>query len=97
MLSNYLWRQRIKFEATLAFSMLEPWEKLLFTADEISYRNFAVVILTFFTLLVVSGLCRYLPAHVSIMRERAAYYLFGQDGDDRMLRHLVDHSTLKEL
>lgn len=29
MLKNYLWRQRTKFEATLAFSMLEPWEKIL--------------------------------------------------------------------
>lgn len=29
MLRNYLWRQRTKFEATLAFSMLEPWEKIL--------------------------------------------------------------------
>jgi hypothetical protein len=29
MLKNYLGRQRTKFEATLAFSMLEPWEKIL--------------------------------------------------------------------
>ena len=29
MLSNYFWRQRAKVEATLGFSMLEPWEKIL--------------------------------------------------------------------
>lgn len=51
----------------------------------------------FFTLLLVSGLYQYLPQHISIMRQRAIYYLWGQDGDDRLLRHLVDHATLKEL
>ncbi|KAH0833101.1 hypothetical protein J3R83DRAFT_12094, partial [Lanmaoa asiatica] len=86
MLRNYLWRQRMKFEATLAFSMLEPWEKIL-----------SMVIFTFLTLLLASGLYRYLPQHMSIMRQRATYYLWGQDGDDRLLRHLVDPSTLKEL
>lgn len=114
MLRNYLWRQRLKFEATLAFSMLEPWEKVLSSEYlyikhqtmlsscesppyRISYGKFAVVIFTFFTLLLASGLYQYLPQHVSIMRQRATYYLWGQDGDDRLLRHLVDTSTLKEL
>ncbi|KAG8213246.1 hypothetical protein J3R82DRAFT_11715, partial [Butyriboletus roseoflavus] len=86
MLRNYLSRQRLKFEATLAFSMLEPWEKIL-----------SMIIFMFFTLLLVSGLYQYLPQHVSIMRQRATYYLWGQDGDERLLRHLVDTSTLKEL
>ncbi|KAF8556218.1 hypothetical protein OG21DRAFT_1409469 [Imleria badia] len=86
MLRNYLWRQRTKFEATLAFTMLEPWEKML-----------SMLIFTLFALLLVSGLYQYLPQHVSIMRQRATYYLWGQDGDDRLLRHLVDPLTLKEL
>jgi len=85
-LKDYLWRQRTKFEATLAFSMLEPWEKIL-----------SMFIFTFFALLVASGLYQYLPQHVSIMRQRATYYLWGQDGEDRLIRHLVDSSTLKEL
>lgn len=29
MLRDYLWRQRIKLEATLAFSVMEPWERIL--------------------------------------------------------------------
>jgi hypothetical protein len=29
MVKDYLWRQRVKFESTLALSMLEPWEKIL--------------------------------------------------------------------
>ncbi|KAF9223509.1 hypothetical protein BS17DRAFT_145176 [Gyrodon lividus] len=119
MLKNYLLRQRTKFEATLAFSMLEPWEKILcskyilsllpnqtpaithlFTCIIIrrkSHRELAVIIFTFFTLLVASGLYQYLPQHLFIMQQRATYYLWGQDGDDRLLRHLVDSSTLKEL
>ncbi|KIK99155.1 hypothetical protein PAXRUDRAFT_132660, partial [Paxillus rubicundulus Ve08.2h10] len=86
MLKNYLGRQRTKFEATLAFSMLEPWEKIL-----------CMIIFTFFTLLVASGLYQYLPQHLFIMQQRATYYLWGQDSDDRLLRHLVDSSTLNEL
>lgn len=115
-LKDYLWRQRTKFEATLAFSMLEPWEKILSSTfsfctkhymmlrrpcessqDKISYGKFTVFIFTFFALLVASGLYQYLPQHVSIMRQRATYYLWGQDGEDRLIRHLVDSSTLKEL
>jgi hypothetical protein len=67
------------------------------SSDSISYGKFAVLIFTLFALLLVSGLYQYLPQHVSIMRQRATYYLWGQDGDDRLLRHLVDPLTLKEL
>ncbi|KAN0093029.1 hypothetical protein V8E55_003813 [Tylopilus felleus] len=117
LLREYLWRQRTKFEATIAFSMLEPWEKILsskysFHTDhvlhdasrvsgsslhKISYEKSAVLIFTFLALLLASGVYRYLPQHVSIMHQRATYYLWGQDGDDRLLRHFVDPSTLKEL
>ena len=107
MLSNYLWRQRTKFEATLAFSMLEPWEKflsstffwcfLVWVIVQRSYGTSAVAIFMFLALLLLSGLYQYLPQHVSIMRQRVIYYLWGQDGDDRLLRHLVEHSALKEL
>lgn len=68
-----------------------------FSSDSISYGKFTVFIFTFFAFFLVSGLYKYLPQHVSIMRQRATYYLWGQDGDDRLLRHLVDPSTLKEL
>ncbi|KAI6013360.1 hypothetical protein PISMIDRAFT_677159 [Pisolithus microcarpus 441] len=86
-MKDYLWRQRTKLEATLAFSMMEPWEKLL-----------CMVIFTLFTLLLISGLYQYLPEHLFIMQRRASYYLWGQDGDERLLRQWVDSpSPMKEL
>ncbi|KIM58340.1 hypothetical protein SCLCIDRAFT_128380 [Scleroderma citrinum Foug A] len=80
-MKGYLGRQRMKFEATFAFTMLEPWEKLL-----------CMIIFTFFTLLVLSGLYRYLPEHLFIMQKRASYYLWGQGGDERILKQFVDSS-----
>ncbi|KAF8121777.1 hypothetical protein EV363DRAFT_871857 [Boletus edulis] len=67
--SSYVWRQRTKFEATLAFSIMEPWERIL-----------SMIIYTFFAILLVSGLYHYLPHHVSIMCQRAIYYLWGEAG-----------------
>ncbi|EIW84083.1 hypothetical protein CONPUDRAFT_119658 [Coniophora puteana RWD-64-598 SS2] len=75
---DYLWRQRVKVESTLAMSMLEPWEKLL-----------CVIIATLFALLLMTGIYQYLPQHVSVMQKRAIYYLFGQEGEDSVLRQLV--------
>ena len=83
--------------------MLEPWEKILSSKssscfpDMVSNARLVVFVFTFFALLLASGLYQYLPQHVSIMRQRVAYYLFGQDGDDRLLWHFVDRSTLEEL
>ncbi|KAG1760388.1 hypothetical protein EV702DRAFT_985601 [Suillus placidus] len=66
MVKDYLWRQRVKFESTLALSMLEPWEKYQFSL---------------LTMLVMIGLFQYLPQHVMVMQRRAIYYLWGQEGD----------------
>ncbi|KAI6009319.1 hypothetical protein EDC04DRAFT_2581609 [Pisolithus marmoratus] len=86
-IKNYFWRQRTKLEATFAFSMMEPWEKLL-----------CMVIFTFFTLLLISGLYQYLPEHISTMQRRASYYLWGQDGDDWLVKQWVESpSPVKEL
>ncbi|KAG5640476.1 hypothetical protein DXG03_008381 [Asterophora parasitica] len=70
----FFWRCRMWFEATFVLSMLEPWEK--------------IIILTIFlgtVLLVMTGLVKYLPEHISIMQRRAMYYLWGQEGDERLL------------
>ncbi|KAJ8590724.1 hypothetical protein M405DRAFT_789951 [Rhizopogon salebrosus TDB-379] len=84
MVKDYLWKQRVKFESTLALSMLEPWEKLL-----------CLIIFSLLTLLVMIGLFQYLPQHVVVMQRRAMYYLWGQEGD--VLRSWVEAPGLKEL
>ncbi|KAF7324741.1 hypothetical protein MKEN_00515900 [Mycena kentingensis (nom. inval.)] len=69
-LAVFFWRRRMWFEATFVLSMLEPWEKLL--------------LLTIFAILfflVCSGIVLYLPQHLSIMKGRAMYYLYGQEGE----------------
>ncbi|TFK96497.1 hypothetical protein BDV98DRAFT_493651, partial [Pterulicium gracile] len=67
-LAQILWRPWVWFESTFALSMLEDWEKVL--------------LLTIFgslLLLVITGLFKYLPQHILIMRSRAAYYLLGSE------------------
>ena len=44
-----------------------------------------VTIFTVLFILVVTGLFKYLPHHLVIMRGRAMYYLWGQEGDERIL------------
>ncbi|KAH7884638.1 Maf1 regulator-domain-containing protein [Phlebopus sp. FC_14] len=56
-----------------------------------------MIIFTSLTLLVISGLYQYLPQHLFDMQKRATYYIWGQDGDDRLLRKWVESSTLLEL
>lgn len=36
-------------------------------------------------ILVLTGLFRYLPRHLVVMQRRAVYYLWGQEGDERLL------------
>ncbi|KAF9648111.1 hypothetical protein BDM02DRAFT_3076076, partial [Thelephora ganbajun] len=62
----FVWRCRMWFECTFAFTMLEPWEKILC----------AMVISTLF-LLVSTGFVRYFPPHVKTMYDRATYYWSG--------------------
>ncbi|EDQ99856.1 uncharacterized protein LACBIDRAFT_315191 [Laccaria bicolor S238N-H82] len=73
-LGVFLWRRRMWFESTFVLSMLEPWEKFLM-----------LTIFTVLFILVVTGLFKYLPHHLVIMRGRAMYYLWGQEGDERIL------------
>ncbi|KAJ7705375.1 hypothetical protein B0H17DRAFT_666467 [Mycena rosella] len=73
-LGVFLWRYRMWFEATFVLSMLEPWEKILLITI------FAVL---FF--LVCSGIIMYLPTHLGVMQNRAVYYLWGQEGGERLL------------
>jgi len=55
------------FEATFAFTHLEPWEKtLLLTIGFI------------ISFLVFSAVFRYLPQHLRIMHGRTVYYLYGK-------------------
>lgn len=61
------------FDSTFVFSFLEPWEYLLLLS-----------IFTIIFFLLVVGAIRYLPPHIAIMQRRAAYYLWGQLGDERL-------------
>ncbi|KAJ6466913.1 hypothetical protein C8R45DRAFT_938915 [Mycena sanguinolenta] len=68
------WRGRMWFESTFALSMLEPWEKILLLT----------IFATLF-ILVCSGIVMYFPQHLMVMQRRAVYYLWGQEGSERML------------
>lgn len=95
-LRMFLWRQRMWFESTFVLSMLEPWEKVLLSKSPLCpgyERRFTsllciVTILGFFCFLVISGLFKYLPHHLDLMQRRAAYYLWGKEGDPMILWQL---------
>ncbi|KII85326.1 hypothetical protein PLICRDRAFT_144982 [Plicaturopsis crispa FD-325 SS-3] len=72
----FLWRRRMWFESTFALSMLEPWEKLLL-----------ITIMGLLWVFLLIGLFNYLPRHVVEMQQRTVYYLWGQEGDERLLSH----------
>ncbi len=86
------------FESTFVLSMLEPWEKVLLcrftyalsrkTPANLNSTYHLVTILGVFCLLVISGLFKYLPHHLNVMQRRAVYYLWGQEGDPRVLWQL---------
>ncbi|RDB26829.1 hypothetical protein Hypma_005365 [Hypsizygus marmoreus] len=73
-IGKFFWRRRMWFESTFVLSMLEPWEKILLLTI------FAVTFI-----LVMTGLVKYLPHHLLLMQRRAVYYLWGQEGDERLL------------
>ncbi|KAL6302928.1 hypothetical protein BKA93DRAFT_703001, partial [Sparassis latifolia] len=64
----FLWRRRLWFETTFALSMIQPWEKVLVLL--ISYATLLFVLLAAYA---------YLPAHLTYLRARAAYYLLGAE------------------
>ncbi|TFK37000.1 hypothetical protein BDQ12DRAFT_685656 [Crucibulum laeve] len=73
-LGVFLWRRRMWFESTFVLSMLEPWEKIML-----------VTIFAVLFILLLTGLFKYMPHHLVVMRRRAMYYLWGQEGDARLL------------
>ncbi|KAJ7267454.1 hypothetical protein C8J57DRAFT_1450499 [Mycena rebaudengoi] len=73
-LAVFLWRRRMWFESTFVLSMLEPWEKILL-----------ITIFAGLFMLVFSGIIMYMPHHLVVMQRRAVYYLWGQEGDERLL------------
>ncbi|KAK0195154.1 hypothetical protein F5146DRAFT_923521 [Armillaria mellea] len=64
----FFWRWRIWFEATFAFTVLEPWEKMVLLIVFIS--------VTF----CLTVLFKYLPQQIEQMKRHAIYYLWGQEG-----------------
>ncbi|KAJ3494855.1 hypothetical protein NLJ89_g10723 [Agrocybe chaxingu] len=73
-LGVFFWRQRMWIESTFVLSMLEPWEKILL-----------LTIFFAFSLLLFTGVYKYMPQHLIFLRGRAVYYLWGQEGGERFL------------
>ncbi|KAK0437815.1 uncharacterized protein ARMOST_12620 [Armillaria ostoyae] len=76
--AQYLWRWRMWFEATFVLSMLEPWEKVLLL-------SILFISSTFF----LTAFIRYMPQHLADMQRRAVYYLYGQEGDERLFWQIL--------
>ncbi|KAJ7621190.1 hypothetical protein FB45DRAFT_798945 [Roridomyces roridus] len=70
----FFWRWRMWVESTFALSMLEPWEKILL-----------ITIFSVLFFLICSGIVMYFPRHLRQMHGRVMYYLWGQEGDERLL------------
>jgi hypothetical protein len=79
------------FESTFVLSMLEPWEKILLSSSQpllVHFFGTNVLLVTIFAglfMLVFSGIIMYMPHHLVVMQRRAVYYLWGQEGDERLL------------
>ncbi|OJA18886.1 hypothetical protein AZE42_06284 [Rhizopogon vesiculosus] len=67
---EHVWRYKVVIETTLAISVLEPWEKVVF-----------LIVLSLLALLLATGCVRFLPLQFVGMRYRLAYYLWGNEGN----------------
>lgn len=73
----------------MALTMMERWEKILFRASAISYpikphiltamNEYAVSLCAIMMTLLAVAVVSYLPHHISFLRQRASFYLSGQD------------------
>ncbi|KAH9475880.1 hypothetical protein JR316_0011440 [Psilocybe cubensis] len=83
---QFFWRRRMWFESTFVLSMLEPWEKILLRYHALTdSSNNVVSVLALLFLLLSSAILKYMPHHLLFLRRRAMYYLWGQEGDERIL------------
>ncbi|KLO18261.1 hypothetical protein SCHPADRAFT_820175 [Schizopora paradoxa] len=64
----FLWQKWLSFESTFALTMMESWEKVLIL-------SLCAIMVTLLAIAIVS----YLPHHISFLRQRASFYLSGQD------------------
>ncbi|KAJ3863720.1 hypothetical protein EV359DRAFT_64577 [Lentinula novae-zelandiae] len=80
-----LWRIRMWVEGTFGLAVLEPWEKALL-----------LVIFLITSILLVTGIIRFLPQHMLDVKGRVVYYLFDWIKQDRQKRE-SEHTQLGEL
>jgi hypothetical protein len=52
---------------------------------ELAFLSSPVTTFALLFFLVLSGILKYMPHHLVVMRRRAVYYLWGQEGDERLL------------
>ncbi|EDR12997.1 uncharacterized protein LACBIDRAFT_245790 [Laccaria bicolor S238N-H82] len=72
-LGVFFWRWRVWFEATFALTVMEPWE-----------QSVALAIYLVVFVLILMYLVLYLPQHMVVMQRRAVYYLWGEEGDEKV-------------
>lgn len=64
--------------------------------NKASYTHLMLLLVTIHAIiliLVLTGLFKYLPQHLNVMQRRAAYYLWGPEGDERLLLQLLGLGT----
>ncbi|KAH8822238.1 hypothetical protein DL96DRAFT_1620533, partial [Flagelloscypha sp. PMI_526] len=84
-IAAFFWRQWVWVEGTFVFSMLEAWEVALI-----------LTIFTFFFVLFGIAVTQYLPQHVMLISKRAAYYIWGTEGEDRFFKQWLSSAGLSD-
>ncbi|KDQ51899.1 hypothetical protein JAAARDRAFT_139577, partial [Jaapia argillacea MUCL 33604] len=80
-ISTFIDRRITWVNATFALSMLEPWERFVMWT-----------LWSFLLILFITGVFKYLPHHLSFIQRRTTYYMFGHEGDMRVLIHGIAES-----
>ena len=105
-----VWKWRIWLETTVGLSLLEPWEKVLMSEyhscpppSRLSLAPLAVVVFIYLLLaLTATGILKYLPGNVAMLKGRMSYYLFGPEAREhssvqRLVAGWVGHNLTREL
>ncbi|KZT06647.1 uncharacterized protein LAESUDRAFT_146667 [Laetiporus sulphureus 93-53] len=93
----FFWRKRMLFETTMGLALLERWEKILlseYSSDpslcmwqcDLLMRRGVVIILYSMLILVVTGLYKYAPQYAVFVKQRTAYYIYGNEPEENVGR-----------
>ncbi|TFK24125.1 hypothetical protein FA15DRAFT_593029 [Coprinopsis marcescibilis] len=81
---NFFWRWRMWLECTFALTVMETWERWL--------------VLTLYMILfgLVMMFLILMPYKLWSLKGRVVYYIWGQEGEERLLRHVLSMATPTE-